>query len=343
MKILTISNLEKHDGNAVIFPAFQLNAGVGETIAIHANMNVQKVLMEMLLGEQPISAGELKVNNISISESRKLYLQHTAVFSLQDGLYERLTVKEHFSFYQKLNDSNLTAEEILNAVQLEERKYTRIGKLTFSEKRRVHFGSMLFKDASLYVFEEPDQNVDLETKRVFIRIVQMLISKNKAVIILTGNLESALAVTDRVYRLAETGLHKLDITAEESDHEVAEDTEVVVAPVRFEKIPTKVNDKIILFDPPEIDYIESSDGQSQIYIKGEIYQSMFTLNELEERLQPFGFFRCHRSYIVNLQKVREVVTWTRNSFTLVLNDANKSSVPLSKLKMAELKVMLGLK
>ena len=122
-----------------------------------------------------------------------------------------------------------------------------------------------------------------------------------------------------------------------------EKEEKVVQPIRFEKIPTKVNEKIVLFDPPEIDYIESVDGQCFLHIKGESFPCNFTLNELEERLLLFGFFRCHRSYIVNLQKVREVITWTRNSYSLVLEDTEKSSVPLSKTKMADLKGMLGLK
>jgi len=341
MNILSISHLEKHEGNAVVFPPFSLTVGAGNAVAIHTNMSVQKILMGMLLGELPILTGEIRVNDISISAPKKKYLQHIGLLSLNDGLYERLTVKEYLAFYQKLYDSKTALEQILNAVQLEEKKNTRIGKLTFSEKRRVHFGNMLLNTASLYVFEEPDQNTDLETKRVLIRIIQQLLSKDKAVVVLTGNLESALAVTDIVYRLDDSGLYKLDVTAEESEQDA--EGEAVIQPVRFEKIPTKVNEKIVLFDPPEIDFIESSDGQSKLYIKGEIYQSMFTLNELEERLQPFGFFRCHRSYIVNLQKVREVVTWTRNSFTLVLNDTSKSSVPLSKAKMAELKGMLGLK
>ncbi|MDR0435024.1 MAG: LytTR family transcriptional regulator DNA-binding domain-containing protein [Gracilibacteraceae bacterium] len=37
-------------------------------------------------------------------------------------------------------------------------------------------------------------------------------------------------------------------------------------------------------------------------------------------MKPYGFFRCHRSYIVNLQKVREIITWTRNSYGLILDD-----------------------
>ncbi len=63
-----------------------------------------------------------------------------------------------------------------------------------------------------------------------------------------------------------------------------------------------------------------------------------TLSEsLEARLTGFRFFRCHRSYLVNLQRVREVITWTRNSFSLILDDERKSSIPLSKGRMDELK------
>ncbi|PMC36731.1 ABC transporter ATP-binding protein [Bacillus sp. UMB0899] len=341
MNILSIHDLERHEGNAVIFPPFSLTVSAGNAVAIHTNMSVQKLLMDMLLGDLPILTGAIKVNDINISSSKKQYLQHIGVVALNDGLYERLTVKEYLVFYKKLYDSKIDLGQILQSIQLEEKKNTKIGKLSFSEKRRVHLGNLLLKPASLYILEEPDQNTDLETKRVLNRIVQQLLSKEKAVVMLTGNMESALAVTDNVYRLDGSGLYKLDVTADEAEKDV--ETEVVFQPVRFEKIPTKVNDKIVLFDPPEIDYIESGEGQSQLFIKGEVYPSMFTLNELEERLQPFGFFRCHRSYIVNLQKVREVVTWTRNSFTLILNDPNKSSVPLSKTKMAELKGMLGLK
>jgi ABC-2 type transport system ATP-binding protein len=110
----------------------------------------------------------------------------------------------------------------------------------------------------------------------------------------------------------------------------------------MEKIPAKINDKIILFDPLEINFIESNEGVSQLHVRKEVFPCTLTLNELEEKLKAFGFFRCHRSYIVNLQRVREVITWTRNSFSLVLDDELKSSIPLSKGKFDELKYILGI-
>ncbi|GAA0320253.1 hypothetical protein GCM10008931_09640 [Oceanobacillus oncorhynchi subsp. oncorhynchi] len=94
-------------------------------------------------------------------------------------------------------------------------------------------------------------------------------------------------------------------------------------------------------DPQEINYIESQDGQSYLYTRGEGFPTGLTLKELEQRLSHQGFFRCHRSYIVNLQKIREVITWTRNSYSLSLVDKKSSEVPLSKSKLNELKELLG--
>ncbi|WP_313805120.1 LytTR family transcriptional regulator DNA-binding domain-containing protein [Cytobacillus sp.] len=354
MSILKINDLEKHEEHSLVFPVFSLEVLEHEVVAIHSSTNVRNVLIKLFLGELPVSSGELIINGQEITKSKEAYFDQVGMYLLDDGLYERLSVKDHFSFFKKLYGSELSMDEALRMTQLEPKRNIRLSRLTASEKRRVHFGRLLFQNPALFLFEEPDQNADLETKQVFLKLVRRVSENGKAVVVLTSNMESALSVTDKVCRLDETGLHVLDVVADEETTDalpreelITEDQiieeEIMIQPVRFEKIPTKVNDKIVLFDPPEIDYIESNEGQYNIYIKGEMYPCVFTMAELETRLHPYGFFRCHRSYIVNLQKVREVVTWTRNSFTLVLGDAKKSSIPLSKTKMAELKGMLGLK
>src|SRR5699024_4889238 len=176
-------------------------------------------------------------------------------------------------------------------------KHVKIRNLSHSERTRVLFGKLLFQHPSLYIFEEPDLNVDVETKRIYINIVEKLQQAGKAILILTANMENAITVADQVYRLDENGLQVIEVETE--DEQVAEE-EAEREVIQFNKIPTKVNEKIVLFDPPEIDYIESHDGQSNLYVKGEAFPTNFTLNHLEERLQHYGFFRCHRSYIVNL-------------------------------------------
>lgn len=338
MTILSIKNLEKHDGDMILFPSFHLTIHKHEIIAIYSSLNVRSTLLAMLIGESSTLDGEILVKGHSRTENKTMYFGQMSIFRLDDGLYERLTVRDHFKFYKDIYASNQTIDQMLKLTQLETKKHTQVRKLSESEQKRVLFAKVLFQEVILYIFEEPDLNVDLETKRVFLNITKKLQQEGKGILLLTGNMESAITAADDVYRLDENGLQVIEMKTEEKNMDEVVGTETI----KFNKIPTKVNEKIVLFDPPEIDYIESHDGQSNLYVKGENFPTNFTLTHLEERLQPYGFFRCHRSYIVNLQKVREVITWTRNSYSLVLDDQSKSSIPLSKGKMADLKDMLGL-
>ena len=62
-----------------------------------------------------------------------------------------------------------------------------------------------------------------------------------------------------------------------------------------------------------------------------------TLEELESKLKRFGFYRSHRSYLVNMQKVVEIVKWTRNSYSLKLNGMEDVRIPLSKGRIDDMK------
>ncbi|RLL42023.1 ATP-binding cassette domain-containing protein [Oceanobacillus piezotolerans] len=341
MVLLAINNVEKHDKDNVLFPCFSLKVEKGEVAAIHSTLNIRKTLIDMISGDHALTSGELIINGKTLKD-KKDYFKQLGLCLFEEGLYERLTAKEYISFYRSLYGFKQTFDYILQLTQLEQKKNMRIKHFSSSEKRRVQFARVLAIEPSFYVFEEPDLNVDLETRRIFISILEHIQKQGRGALILTGNMESALTFTNHVFRLDENGLRKVETEPEEKVMEEAEPKREVKT-AQFHKIPTKVNEKIVLFEPTEIDYIESNDGQSFIYTKGEMFPSTLTLNQLEDRLHPFGFFRCHRSYIVNLQKVREVITWTRNSFSLILDDKNKSSIPLSKSKMAVLKELLGMK
>lgn len=351
MGILKIDGLEKQEKDILFFPAFDLKVDEGEITAIYSTLNIRSILLDMFTCKNNNMTEEIKVNDVSPKRDITMYRKYTGICLFEEGLYERLSVMDHFNFYRKLYEGTSKLQDVLELTQLETVKNKKTGMLSKSETRRVTYGRVLLQNPELFVFEEPDLNVDLETKRVFINILDKLQRDQKGVLILTGNMESAITFAQSVYRLDENGLNQLDLAEEEAvSEEAIQEPEVMEEekneqpePFRFNKIPTRINEKIVLFDPPEIDYIESNDGQSNIYVKGEAFTSSLTLNNLEERLLHYGFFRCHRSYIVNLQKVREVITWTRNSYSLVLDDGKESSIPLSKTKMAELKGMLDLK
>ncbi|NBI29993.1 LytTR family transcriptional regulator DNA-binding domain-containing protein [Chengkuizengella marina] len=375
MSILNIKQLEKNIGNSVLFPAIDLEIHEGEVIAIQCNREVGSKFIQLMIGELPASGGEILFFGNPLNKNFKSFSKRVGIVLLNENLYERLTPKQYLQFYKQLYEVKIDIKPLLEQAGLSSKSNMKINRLSFSEKKRLHFARVFVHQPDLIILEEPDQNVDIESRIIIQKMINEFIAQKKAVLITTSYLESAIMMTNHVYHLNVQGLKKLEVMDEEdnvknereemeSEIEVnstepditkgknkeTENVEIESAEeestssniqVRFEKIPAKVDEKIILFDPMEIDFVESSEGISHLHVKGEVFPCTYTLNDLFSRLQPFGFFRCHRSYIVNLQKVREVITWTRNSYSLVLDDSKKSSIPLSKGKLADLKGIIG--
>lgn len=98
--------------------------------------------------------------------------------------------------------------------------------------------------------------------------------------------------------------------------------------------------RIYLFAVREIIYC-GRDGRRGFFKteQGEFF-SAFTLEKLAARLKPFGFFRSHRCYLVNLDWVEGVVKISRGTYDLLLRDREKSRIPLSREHARELRQML---
>ncbi|WP_042477187.1 LytTR family transcriptional regulator DNA-binding domain-containing protein [Bacillus ndiopicus] len=253
-----------------------------------------------------------------------------------DNLYERLTVREHVAFYRKLFNSSETVEALLQLINLFDCQNIKINQLSKSNRQLLHYLKLYLTPASIIIVEEPLQNMEEFPKYITVQLFEKM--SQKMILLLSNNLEDLLISCHETNRLDAQGLRLLDVAGQET----ATNDTATFSPMKIEKIPTKKNDKIILFNPPEIDYIESVEGDVSIYVAGEAYPCSLTLTELEQRLIPLGFFRCHRSYIVNLQKVREIITWTKNSYSLSIHTTNKTTVPLSKNKLASLKELIGI-
>jgi ABC-2 type transport system ATP-binding protein len=183
LTILSIKQLERYTDNERVFPAFDLEVAPRETVAIYSSTNVRQVLLAMFMGELPLYGGEIRVNDQTYTGDRKSYLAEIGLLLLEEGFYDRLTVKESFSFYRNLNGSTKQIDEVIRAVKLEEKAKTKLAKLSPSEKKRVQYARLLFQDPALLVLEEPDQNVDNVTKHVFQRLVGVLAESGKALLL----------------------------------------------------------------------------------------------------------------------------------------------------------------
>ncbi|MGC5773487.1 LytTR family transcriptional regulator DNA-binding domain-containing protein [Paenibacillus pabuli] len=304
-----------HDGE-IFLPKIELNMACNQSIGIITDLKRKQILMNQLL------------------DHSQYY-----IFRAQQNEYAQLTVEELITFLINVTERNDRATMLLDYFALKEERKIKIKNLSPSKRMYVTLLRVYFAHQPTLVLEEPYFYLEEQDRRQFKRILDDL-SKQMQILILTSNLEDALISCDAIYRLNELGLHPLDIRdTEETKQDVQDNNQ---ANISLQKINTKRNGKVILFNPPEIDFIESVNGSILVHVDGEHYDCTLTLTELEQRLANFGFFRCHRSYLVNLQKVREIITWTKNSYSLRLNTGKELVVPLSRSKLQELKVLLNL-
>ena len=111
---------------------------------------------------------------------------------------------------------------------------------------------------------------------------------------------------------------------------------------RVERVPVEKAGKKLLLAVEEIFYVMAKDDYSYLFTDGERYLSTLSLAELERKLEPRGFFRVHRRFLVNLAQVKEVVPMYGGTLLLTMKDRAGSQVPVSRRRVPSLKKALGL-
>lgn len=108
------------------------------------------------------------------------------------------------------------------------------------------------------------------------------------------------------------------------------------------KLAIESEDEIIYLSPNEIVYIVKEGRAVSINTFSDKYEAHYTLQQLEEKLKPFSFFRTHKSYLVNLDYIKELRYWLNGALNLYLNDENGTVVPVSRNYVKELRLKLEL-
>jgi DNA-binding LytR/AlgR family response regulator len=107
------------------------------------------------------------------------------------------------------------------------------------------------------------------------------------------------------------------------------------------RIPVQRGDRTVLVDEQQIVYASAARGYSYLKLAEERVLVSFSLAELEKRLSD-SFFRAHRSYLVNLDYVRELAPDFKGTLELVMGDRQRSRVEVSRRQARELRRVLGL-
>ncbi len=106
------------------------------------------------------------------------------------------------------------------------------------------------------------------------------------------------------------------------------------------RLPAVKGKRIVLIDLDDIVWIGVEDELVFVHTASEKHMMNVTMAELESRLDPQVFFRCHRSSIVNLNHVKEIVPWFSGKYKIVVDDEKKSELVLSRARAKGLREIL---
>ena len=109
------------------------------------------------------------------------------------------------------------------------------------------------------------------------------------------------------------------------------------------KVAVTVNRHTTLLDVENVVYIEtdSSGRHCIIHTSGGTYSSTHTLSEYDAKLSPYGFFRIHKTCLVQLRLIRDIFPWSSNGFALHMQGFSQV-LPISRDRIKPLRQKLAL-
>jgi two-component system response regulator LytT len=101
--------------------------------------------------------------------------------------------------------------------------------------------------------------------------------------------------------------------------------------------------RLFLVDQKDVCYASIEDGIiSVVATTHEGQSNCRTLEELLEDLDPGTFWRAHRSFVVNINRIKEVVPWFKSSYQLRMDDRKQTEIPVSRAQTKRLRELFGL-
>jgi len=110
-----------------------------------------------------------------------------------------------------------------------------------------------------------------------------------------------------------------------------------------QKILLRSGGRLILVDQKDICFATIDEGVITVatsHIEG--HSNCRTLEELLESLDPNLFWRAHRSHVVNINRIKEVLPWFKSSYQLRMDDRKQTELPVSRAQTKRLRELFGL-
>lgn len=188
----------------------QANRGIdldvrrGEVVAIlGANGAGKTTFLRQLTTELRPTSGSVRVFGADSVADPQRAKRRMGITPQEAGLFETLTVREHFELFARLKDlskreARAAAEEIMHELGLHNSSRKRVGALSGGQRRRILVGLALLGRPPLLILDEPTTGLDPDSRRAVWQVLRRAVAEGATVILSTHYMEEAERLSDRV-------------------------------------------------------------------------------------------------------------------------------------------------
>ncbi len=156
------------------------------------------------------------------------------------------------------------------------------------------------------------------------------------------------------YLLKPVEKERLELTVERARKAIADQSQAAhpdaaAAPISPRSAPPRTKllvksaGRNFIVDAQDVVYATIDDGLITVVTPALEGESNYrTIEELQSNLDPETFWRVHRSFLVNINRIKEVIPWFKSSFQLRMDDKKHTEVPVSRVQTKRLRALLKL-
>lgn len=336
--MIEIAQLQKvvQQNTLIDIPELTVEAG-GITAVSGLTAPHKETFLELLTGQTPPTAGHIRLAGLDPYHERAEFAQMVGYLPAENGLYERLTVRQNLEFYCRLYGLPLDrATAMLTQVGLQDKIQVRVQQLSPELARRLALGRALLHQPKMLILVDPFHRSAPATVEIITKLLRQQAAAGTASLLIADESAALTAVCQTII-IMNQGQYSHSYQPSDQPTPPAHNLPF--------KIPARLEGKVALVNPLDILFATSDDGRTYLHTYDGRIPTHLTLTEVEARLARSGFFRAHRSYLVNLQHIKEMISYTRDSYTLILDgfqpETNKPlEIPLSKTAARDLRDLL---
>jgi ABC-2 type transport system ATP-binding protein len=196
---LHVAGLRKSYADVVAVDGLDLTVNAGECFGLLGPNGAGKTTtLEICEGLNTADAGDVEVLGQRWDHDASALRERLGIQLQETQLAEKLTVKETVQLFRSFYARGRRVDEVIDVVQLGEKRDARVGKLSGGQKQRLALACAIVGDPDLLFLDEPTTGLDPQSRRQLWDLIVELRASGRSIVLTTHYMDEAEKLCDRV-------------------------------------------------------------------------------------------------------------------------------------------------